>query len=364
MRILICPDKFKGSLSAKQVIDHTSNGILSSQKNAEIIAKPLADGGEGSLDVITSLLDCKRVKVVVKDPLFRNVEAVYLMDEDKNAYIEMASASGLALLADKEMDCMYTSSYGTGQLIKHAANHGAKNINLFVGGSATCDGGIGMASALGYKFIDSDRKEIQPIGKNLLKINSIINPDSKLSINVNVLVDVNNPFHGIDGAAHVFSPQKGANEKEVRHLDSGLKNLSAIVEDMHEIDLQLIKGSGAAGGIAGGTYVFLGAQIVSGFEFMSELLSLDEEVKKADLVITGEGKVDSQTWEGKVVSGVLEICKKHNKKLLIICGISESSATPQEVNIIQLRDKDMSVQYALSHAGELLESKIEEYFKR
>ena len=231
MKILIAPDKFKGSLSATQVCVAIAKGIKINNYKHEIISCPMADGGEGSIDIINNYLSLMPVELIVNDPLFRPVKSTYYIS-DLTAYIEMSSASGLTLLKKEEQNCMYTSSYGTGELIKDAINKGLTTINLYIGGSATNDGGIGIASALGFEFYDKFKKLLYPIGKNLVSIDYIDAGKTKFNfkkININVICDVDNPLFGKNGAAFVYASQKGAGSLDINKLDQGLINLQSIL---------------------------------------------------------------------------------------------------------------------------------------
>ncbi|MDX1628502.1 MAG: glycerate kinase, partial [Fulvivirga sp.] len=232
MKILVCPDKFKNSLSAKDVCKYVNEGILLADKNHEITQLPLADGGDGTLAVLKQVIPFQTIGLKVNDPLFRPIMAQYGFSKPYKAYIEMATASGLGLLSPTERNCMHTTSFGTGELIKEVIQRGAKVLYLFVGGSATCDAGIGMASALGYRFYDSRGYDLKPVGASLEKIAGyryIPTVDLK-GTKFYVMVDVDNPFTGINGAAQVYAPQKGASDQEVTQLDQGLANMRELIK--------------------------------------------------------------------------------------------------------------------------------------
>jgi len=325
MKILIAPDKFKGSLSANGVCEALKKGIEKTSSSTEIFVKPLADGGDGSLDVLQHYLDLKTITIRVNDPLMRPIEASYSMAENK-AYIEMASASGLVLLQEEERDCMYTTSYGTGELIVDAIQKEATKIYLFIGGSATNDGGIGIASALGYRFLNAFGKELLPIGKNLALIKEIDQTQLRYdlsTISLQVICDVNNPFYGENGAAYVYAAQKGANAEDIVLLDRGLENLADCLVHQNYPAIAQVPGAGAAGGVGGGAIAFFGAKLVPGIQTFMELTKLEATLKDCDLIITGEGKIDRQTEQGKVVSGVCEIAQKYQKPVIAICGIAD-----------------------------------------
>ena len=313
MKILIAPDKFKGSLSASQVCDAIKKGINTNKSKHEIESCPMADGGEGSIDIINNYLSLKPVELIVNDPLFRPIKSTYYFS-GLTAYIEMSSASGLTLLKKEEQNCMNTSSFGTGELIKDAITKGFKTINLYVGGSATNDGGIGIASALGFQFYDKSKRLLSPIGKNLVSIDSINTSEVSFSFNnidINVICDVNNLLHGKNGAAFVYAKQKGADLIEIEELDKGLVNLQSKLVKHSFPNIENIPGSGAAGGVGGGMIAFLGANIV----------------KDCDLIITGEGKIDNQTEKGKVISGVCNLARKYKKQIIAVCGYEDKNAS-------------------------------------
>ena len=322
MKIVIAPDKFKDSLSAIQVCNALKKGIIKNFYEKDIISCPLADGGDGSLETLNYYLDLKPISLIVNDPLFRPIKSTYYLN-NKTAYIELSSASGLVLLKEEDRNCMLTSSFGTGELICDALNKGIKNINLFIGGSATNDGGIGIASALGYKFYDASENLLSPIGKNLLLINRI--DKSKVNFNFNdiavkVICDVNNPLYGKSGAAYVYASQKGANSSQVQELDKGLVNLESKLLQYNFPSIADIPGAGAAGGVGGGSISFLNAKLISGIKNFLKISRLEKIIKDCDLVITGEGKLDSQTQYGKVISGVSNLAKKFNKSIIAVCG--------------------------------------------
>ncbi|AOW19763.1 glycerate kinase [Urechidicola croceus] len=324
MKVLIAPDKFKGSLSAQQVCDAVERGVKIFDDSVEVIKHPLADGGEGTLDILQNYFDLKPVSVEVKNPIFQKIYAQYMIS-GKNAFIEMSNASGLQLLKKEEQNCFYTSTIGTGQLILDAIEKGAENITLFIGGSATNDAGIGMASALGYNFYNSSNQLINPIGKELINISKIDSSNVKINfskINFTVVCDVKNPLYGLHGAAYTYGKQKGASSKEIELLDLGLVNFSKQVYKYLYKDIENLEGGGAAGGLGAGAVCFLNAEIKSGINFIIEKTKfIDHLNDKIDYIITGEGSVDKQTLEGKVVNGVSEIAIKYKIPFYIIAGV-------------------------------------------
>lgn len=323
MKIILAPDKFKGSLTAFQFCDAVEKGIVSILPNATIQRVPLADGGDGTIDIIHHYMQGEFVQVEVNDPFFRKVRASYLYSkEQEKAFIEMAEASGAKLLKREELNVMEATTYGTGELIKDALNRGAKTIILGIGGSATNDCGIGMATALGYEFLDKNHIPIKPIGKNLSAIKKIdaskVHPRLK-EVTFKLACDVSNPLYGPNGAAHVYSRQKGASEEEVLWLDQGLKDFSQVLDDHFQLESQQIAGAGAAGGMGIGSKTFLSGQLVRGIELIKELASFDAHIQDADWIITGEGKLDDQTQSGKTIQGIIHSTKEPTK-IAAFCG--------------------------------------------
>jgi len=367
MKILIAPDKFKDSLTAYQVCDAIEIGIKKILPDSQVIKIPLADGGEDSLDVLEKSLQFNRVYKNVNDPLFRKINTFYgLLNE--TAFVEMAKASGLQLLQSDERNPMYTSSFGTGELILDAVKNGAKKIYLFVGGSATNDCGIGIASALGYCFKDEKNNILEPTGGNLQKICYIEKIDAAQFDNIEILIltDVKNILFGENGAAYVYAKQKGANEAQIRELDRGLQNLSKILKSDFNVDVSGIPGSGAAGGVGAGLVAFMNARISGGIEAIFDLLNISDLIENSDLVITGEGLLDNQTLEGKVVKGIIDQCKKNNKSFGIICG--DTFLTKNEMNKINaiiktVKTNQISKEESMKNAFKYLIQRSEELIK-
>lgn len=354
MNILISPDKFKGSLNALEVCEALEEGIKINPNVNKFFVCPLADGGDGSLDILNYYKDLKPKQVNVKDPLFRDIKSTYYTENDI-AYISLSSASGLELLREEERNCMITSSFGTGELIYDALRKGSTTINLFIGGSATNDGAIGIASALGYKFYDSSENLLSPIGENLSKIKKIDNSNIKFDFGktrINVICDVNNYLYGKNGAAYVYASQKGANPTQIQELDKGLKNLESILIDHNFPKIGNIPSSGAAGGVGGGLFAFMDCRLISGIETFIKISQIERKIKNCDLIITGEGKLDLQTRYGKVISGICSLAKKYKKPIIAVCGdsdigIKKSLGIKKVYNILDHTD---SVDYAIKNA--------------
>ena len=324
MKFVLAPDKYKGSLSGIAFCEAAEKGLRMVFKDAEIIKMPLADGGDGTIEVVKNYLNAQLFDVKVSDPLFRPITSSYLFSDDKKtAFIEMSKASGHKLLKNEELNCLHTTSLGTGEFIVDALDKGVKQIILGIGGSATNDGGMGVACALGYDFLDKNGKSLKPIGENLIKVRQIhkANVHKRLAdVKVSIACDVSNPFFGPNGAAHIYAEQKGANFMEVEVLDAGLKNFASVIKAELGIDVQHIKGSGAAGGLGGGAVAFLNAELKSGIELVKEIANFDSKIQGADWIITGEGRLDAQTLTGKTIVGVLTSAKSKDILVAALCG--------------------------------------------
>lgn len=303
--IVIAPDSYKGTMSAIEVCEIIKKEFLKLDSFLEILCVPIADGGEGTVD---SLLfnGGRRITVTAKDPFFRDIEAFYGILDDGTAVIEMAAASGLPLAGD-EKNPMLATTYGTGQLIKDAVDRGCEKILIGIGGSATNDGGIGCAAALGAKFLDKDGNSVQLCGGGMKDIETIdlSEIDSRLqNVEIKVLCDVVSPLYGENGAAYIFAPQKGATPEMVIELDNGLRHLAEITAKTVGTDNALSEGAGAAGGLGFGLVSFLGARLVKGAPTVLEAFNFAKLAQKADLVITGEGCMDNQSLLGKAPAQV------------------------------------------------------------
>lgn len=367
MHILLAPDKFKGSLTAAEVCHAMAIAIHNIIPQAIIESIPMADGGEGTCSLLTQHHKGKLVSVEVHDPLFRKIKSTYGISTDgKTAWIEMAHASGLSLLDEHERNPLNTTSYGTGELILHALHAGVENIVLGIGGSATNDGGIGMATALGYRFLDANNEALYPIGKNLIQLKSIddthVNPRLH-DIKFTALVDVQNPLLGITGAATVFAPQKGADQAGVKLLDNGLTQLALVIQQQYQIDLNF-KGAGAGGGMGGGASFFLHAKLLSGITFLMQAFNLEEKIKQCDVVITGEGKMDTQTLSGKVIQGIEQLAKPYSKPVFAVVGKNELSADQQALlslkKVVSLQGDGISSAEAHKTAFLLIKKRLQE----
>ena len=324
MKILVAPDKFKGSLTSFEACRAISDGIKKVSDIPEVVELPMADGGDGFASVLQHYLKTEKINCNSVDPLGRDIKASYQWDvNNSTAIVEMAVASGLVLLKELEKNPLKTSALGTGLIIKHAIGKGAKKIILGLGGSATNDGGAGILYALGFKLQDDRGATLQASGENLLHIRKIIPPSVIPTIIVEIACDVQNVMYGPQGAAYVYAPQKGANTDQVEILDMGLKNLAHVLKQQTGKNVSDIPGTGAAGGIAAGLLPFFDVRMKKGIEVITEASGIENEIPGADLVITGEGKIDDQSNEGKVVGYVAALAKKYSVPCIGMCGITE-----------------------------------------
>lgn len=358
MKVVIASDSFKGSATSLEVAAAIERGILKADNTVEISKFPVSDGGEGLLEVIESLNGYDRIKLKVKDPLFNEIEASYVRNND-TAFIEMAAASGLPLVPTDKRNPLYTTTYGTGELIKDALDNGIKNLVIGIGGSATNDGGLGMLCALGAKFYDKDNNEVSPIGKSLNIIESYnfdnFHPALK-NTKVSVACDVDNPLCGKNGASFIYGPQKGADKDTVIFLDNSLNKFSKIVKKEEDA---LFPGSGAAGGLGFALKAFLNAKLESGIELVLSAIGFEKEVETADLVITGEGKIDGQSKRGKVPVGVAKLAKKYNVAVIALAGdIGKGTESLYNLGIdgiVSTTSRAMPLEEAMKHSLELSE---------
>ncbi|MCM4170905.1 glycerate kinase [Arenibacter sp. TNZ] len=324
MNIVIAPDSFKECLSAREVASNIAKGIRKITPHAEIHEIPISDGGEGVLEAIMTGAGGTRVSVSVKDPLMRKILAEYgILKDKKTAVIEMAKASGLELLQEDEKNPLLTSTYGTGQLIRDALENGCTKIIIGIGGSATNDGGAGMIRALGAKFLNEKGEEINEGGGSLNELHKIdlSNFDKRIqSCEVIVACDVSNPLTGTKGASMVYGGQKGGNIEALELLDGNLAHYAKIIKATVGIDISNIPGAGAAGGTGAGLMAFLKGHLVNGIGLILETLKIEEYIKQADVVFTGEGKIDEQTLHGKTISGIAKLAKKYDVPVIVITG--------------------------------------------
>lgn len=341
MNILIAADSFKDALDSFSVCDAIAKGIQLANPKIKITKFPLADGGEGTSDILMHHLGGHKKEIVVSDPLLRSIHTDYVISQDGNtAFIELAKSSGLQLLADDERNPMFTSTFGLGEMINDAIHEGVTNIILSIGGSATNDGGMGMASALGFRFYDVNGILLPGSGKDLgLVVNMEVDDEVKDTLNkisFTTICDVTNPLYGIKGAAQVFATQKGGTSDDIILLDKGLKHFATV---MNAELLAEKEGAGAAGGVGFGSMLFLKSKLYKGIQLVMEMTKFEKAVRTCDLVITGEGKLDGQTTHGKLIQGVTDIASKYQKPVIALCGAV--AASPDGI-------KDLGLQAAFS----------------
>ncbi|MEL7425893.1 MAG: glycerate kinase [Bacteroidota bacterium] len=357
MRYLIATDSFKDALPAAEVCAAIERGLKLADPTAQTIQLPLADGGEGTAKVLTQLTGGEGIACQALGPLGPPIEAWYgWQAETKTAFIDMAAASGLQLLEPKLRNPMLTSTFGTGQLIKDAIDRGARKIILGIGGSATNDGGMGMATALGHEFRDANDSRLSGMGANLLKVSQWFPSRMKIPP-VEVLCDVDNPLCGPGrGAAYVYGPQKGATPEQVQALDKGLQQLADVVRQKRREDFATVPGAGAAGGLGFGALAFLKASLQSGIQTVLEYANFDQHLQQCDYVITGEGKLDDQTLQGKLIQGICSRALAQSKPVIALCGAM--LASPEAINAIGLeaafsiQSQPRSLAEALQHTAE------------
>jgi len=324
MKIVIAPDSYKESLSALDVATAIEQGFREIFPQAEYIKLPVADGGEGTVEAMVAATQGRIVDVTVTGPLGTQVEGFYgLSGDEQSAFIEMAAASGLELVLPEQRNPLITTSWGTGELIRHALDAGVKHIIIGIGGSATNDGGAGMVQALGAKLLDSEGNPLGQGGgalETLARID-ISELDRRLhDCRIEVACDVTNPLTGKEGATAIFGPQKGATPEMITRLDAALAHYAELIKRDLDLDVLDLAGGGAAGGMGAALFAFCGAELRQGIEIVTDALHLDRYVAEADLVITGEGRIDSQTVHGKVPVGVAKVAKRYNKPVIGIAG--------------------------------------------
>jgi len=323
MRILVAPDKFKGSIDALTLCRAIERTLTDLFPAVEVVLRPLADGGGGFTSLMGHYFPVETRMVETLDPLARPMTAAYALTGDREtAFVEMSVASGLALLKPEERNPERTDTRGTGILIRDALKQGARHVVLGIGGSATNDGGMGMAHALGFRLLDEAGCDLMPCGAFLGALRRISPPngDHLANVRFTVACDVINPLFGLDGAAFVFGPQKGADPVMVARLDAGLRNLDEVFCATFGRSFAVLPGAGAAGGLGAGAMAFLKAEMRPGLDLMAELIGLEAEIRAADLVITGEGRLDGQSVQGKVVGEVLAMAGRYGKPVYAICG--------------------------------------------
>lgn len=353
MKVLIVPDSFKGTLTSNEVCECIKNGILQENKNIEIECLPFSDGGDGFSECMADICKANELYKKANNIYYQLLDASIYTFQD-TAIIDTSTASGL----QKRKMVMQASSYGTGELIKYAKDNGFSNIILGLGGTGCCDGGMGALAALGVVFYDENFEKIErPKANDLNYIYGVDFKNRVKDINFTFACDVENEYYGKNGAAYVFAPQKGARQTDVVELDEGLQRLNAFFKN----DISKVKGSGAAGGICGALYSVYGGEIKSGFDIIAKFSNLEEKIKNADVIITGEGKTDKQTLMGKLPYKINLLAKKYNKKCVVISGSIQDVKLGDKM--ISLVDDKTSIDEAMQNPKQILEEKAKSILK-
>lgn len=331
MKVVVAIDSLKGSLSSMEAGLAIKDGVLAAQPDAEVIVKPLADGGEGTTDALIEGMNGERIDLTVTGPMHTPVDAYYGYLKDTNtAVMEMASAAGITLVPDSEKNPLLATSYGVGEIINDAIQRGCRNFIIGIGGSVTNDGGIGMLKALGVRFLDENGEDAGEGGQALAKIARIdvsgINPLLK-ECHIQVACDVNNPLCGENGSTYVYGPQKGVTEDMKKTLDEAMAHFAKVTSETLENDYMNTPGAGAAGGLGYAFLAYTGAALTPGIELILDAVGLEEELSGADVVVTGEGRLDFQTAMGKAPVGVARLAKKYNAKVIAFAGSVTKEAT-------------------------------------
>lgn len=318
-RFIIAPDSFKGTMRANEVIEIIANAILKYNPDAIIHGIPLSDGGEGMVDCFSQIQPLTFVSAMARDLFLAPIQVDYGLLSPTQAVMEMSSCAGLPLAKGRE-NPLWASTCGIGDLILHAAQHGVTHIVMGIGGSATNDCGIGMAYALGYRFYDSNGAEVAPSAAWMHTIAHIEKPPTLPDVHISVACDVDNPLYGPNGAAHIFGPQKGADRQMVNYLDAGLRNMADILQRDLGVNVRELPGAGAAGGLGAGLAAFLGGTLRPGIDMLLDAAGMDELLAEADIVITGEGRIDGQSMRGKVPIGVARRAQQYHVPCIALCG--------------------------------------------
>lgn len=366
MKVLIAADKFKGSITSSEVCDAAKLAVQSVFPDAAILTYPMADGGDGFIAAVKYYLSTDTVFCASVDPLGRSIDAAYEWDAQTNtAYIELASCSGLVLLAPTERNPLETSTYGTGLQVADAVKRGAKKVVLGLGGSGTNDGGTGLLAALGFRFFDQANRTLAPKGSNLAYIKYIVPPAQLPNIEWFIASDVQNTAYGPEGAAYVYGEQKGASPEMIQVLDEGMRNYVSVVESYANRSVQDIPGTGAAGGVIVSLYPWFRPIIRSGVDIVIEMSRLLDNIHQVDLLITGEGKLDVQSFYGKVVGRMLELGREREIPVIVVCGVNGLSQVTMSqgtsMEVVALYKEDRSIQDCISNAGKLISEDLKDY---
>lgn len=350
-KVVVASDSFKGCLTSMQIAEGVEAGIRKCCPDCQVVKLAVADGGEGTVDALLETMGGRRVSAEVSDPLGRPCMAEYaILNDEVTAVMEMSSASGLTLLKHEERNPLLTSTYGTGQMIADALDRGCRRFLIGIGGSATNDAGMGMLEALGCRFLDEDGNALQGCGESMTRVVTIDMSDLRPEVNESefiVACDVDSPFHGPEGAAYVYGPQKGATPEMVIRLDAGLRNMADLIAREMGIQVADMPGAGAAGGLGGAFKAFLNAELRKGAEMVLDAIGFDEIIKDADLVITGEGRIDAQTMTGKLPYAVARRAGAQSIPVLAICGRAEIQSHPSFTAICPITPPETPLQTAL-----------------
>ncbi|ATF10933.1 glycerate kinase [Brevibacillus brevis X23] len=371
MKIVIAPDSFKGSLTAKQVGEAIRSGIRRVLPQSELLVKPMADGGEGTMQCLVDATDGRILTATVNNPLGQDISAEFgILGDGVTCVIEIAAASGLYLISAADRNPLVTTTYGFGQLITAGLDQGCRKFILGLGGSSTNDGGAGMLQALGFLLLDQDDQPLSFGGGELSRLSRI--DTSQVDMRLTdcqfvIACDVTNPFVGPNGASHVFGPQKGATPEMVLQLDDHLRHFADLIEETRGIAIHDLPGTGAAGGVAGALLAFLNGQLRSGIEIVIETTGLAEAMDKATLVITGEGQVDFQTAQGKTPCGVAQVAKRYGIPVIVLAGsIGTGIDALYEKGVsavVSITNKPMTLDQSMREAASLLEQTAEQVMR-
>ncbi len=372
MKIIVAPDSFKGSLTAVEAAQAMAAGVRDYDATITTVLLPAADGGEGTMHSLVEATLGKEVACAVQDPLGRTIEASYgVLGDGETCVIEIAEASGLMLLNEDEKNPLITSSYGTGELIRHALDAGFRKFIIGLGGSATNDAGAGMLQALGMKFLSKEGVELNPGGGALNDLHTMDCSlfDKRIAESYFLIAsDVENPFIGSTGASAIFGPQKGATPAMVAHLDQALTTFSNVVERQTGISLHDKKGAGAAGGAGGAFQAFMPGEMQQGIHVVLQAILFHEQLTDADLILTGEGKTDVQTLSGKTPFGIAEVARREGKSVLLISGMvdqdSRAALQPYFTELHEVSDGTRSVDELMKHAALFLQQKTKEVLEQ
>lgn len=370
MKIVIAPDAFKESMSALEVAEQMEKGIKKVSPLPQIFKRPIADGGEGTVQVLLDAFNGEKIEVEVTGPLGKSIKSYYGIVDEKIAVIEIAAVCGLMLIPNENRNPMETTSYGIGELILDALNRGIREFIIGLGGSGTNDGGIGMAQALGAQITDMYGEPVRFGGKGLQEVVeiSLKNIDSRLkNAKIKIASDVSNPLLGIDGGTYVYGPQKGADDTMVEALDQAMAAYASILKRDVGMDITITQGAGAAGGLGAACIAFLGASLQPGIELITSLINLDTVIKDAQLILTGEGRVDDQTSFGKAIAGVAQIAQRYDVPVVAITGANHTTSDAIYdagiTAIFTLPNEPMSLEEAIDNGPDLIEKVTENVWR-